>query len=354
MYETVTFEGILERMLERVPDDMDKREGSIIYDALAPAAIELQLMYLELDAVLKETFADTASRTFLLLRAKERGIKPKEATHAVLRGIFTPDALEIAEGARFSCEELNYEVIGKNADRGYNLRCETAGLAGNGTFGKLIPINYIPGLETADLTELLIPGEEETDTETIRKLYFDSFDSQEFGGNKKDYMKKTMEIPGVGAVKVTPVWDGAGTVKLTILDAGCQKASAELLGQVQETIDPVQDGNGDGLAPIGHVVTVDTPQEFPVEVAVQAVYDTGYSFGALHSQMCQAVENYLGQLRAQWQTQEVQVIRAAQIEARLLAIDGIIDVSPVKLNGAEGNISLNEEFIPVAGGVVSW
>ena len=41
MYEEVTYESILERMLEKVPDNMDKREGSIIYDALAPAAVEL-------------------------------------------------------------------------------------------------------------------------------------------------------------------------------------------------------------------------------------------------------------------------------------------------------------------------
>lgn len=64
MYEEVTYEEILERMLERVPDDMDKREGSLIYDALAPAAIELQIMYIELDVILKETFADNASREF--------------------------------------------------------------------------------------------------------------------------------------------------------------------------------------------------------------------------------------------------------------------------------------------------
>ncbi|EOS27671.1 hypothetical protein C806_00118 [Lachnospiraceae bacterium 3-1] len=353
MYEDVTFEDILERMLERVPDDMDKREGSIIYDALAPAAIELQLMYIELDVILKETFADTASREFLLRRAKERGIEPKGATHAVLRGIFTPDTLEIAEGTRFNCEELNYEVVGKNEDRGYNLRCETAGIAGNSIFGRLIPVYYIPGLEIATLTEVLIPGEEETDTEVLRKQYFDSFHSKAFGGNKKDYIEKTYSISGVGAVKVTPVWKGAGTVKLTILNAEYRKASTELLEHVQQEIDPLQDGKGGGLAPIGHTVTVDTPQEYPIEVTVQAVYDTGYSFEALHSQMQQAVENYFGQLREQWEAQEVQIIRVAQIEARLLAIDGIIDLSSVKLNGEVGNISLNKESIPVFGGIIS-
>ena len=42
MYEDITYEVILKRMLDRIPSTMDKREGSIIYDALAPAAIELQ------------------------------------------------------------------------------------------------------------------------------------------------------------------------------------------------------------------------------------------------------------------------------------------------------------------------
>lgn len=118
---------------------------------------------------------------------------------------------------------------------------------GNGIFGRLIPVNYIPGLETADLTELLIPGEEEEDTEILRKRYFDSFHSQAFGGNKKDYMDKTHSIPGVGAVKVAPVWNGAGTVKLTILDAGFRKADRALIEKVQQVIDPLQDGEEMGL-----------------------------------------------------------------------------------------------------------
>jgi uncharacterized phage protein gp47/JayE len=57
VYEDVTYEVILQRMLDRVPDTIDKREGSVIYDALAPAAVELQLMYIELDTILKLAFA---------------------------------------------------------------------------------------------------------------------------------------------------------------------------------------------------------------------------------------------------------------------------------------------------------
>ncbi|WP_338135931.1 hypothetical protein [Paenibacillus thiaminolyticus] len=49
MYENQTFDVILGRMLERVPDDVDKREGSVIYNACAPAAWELASLYAELD-----------------------------------------------------------------------------------------------------------------------------------------------------------------------------------------------------------------------------------------------------------------------------------------------------------------
>ncbi|NLG89960.1 MAG: phage portal protein, partial [Clostridiaceae bacterium] len=35
MFEEQTFEAIMQRMLDRVPNNIDKREGSIIWNALA-------------------------------------------------------------------------------------------------------------------------------------------------------------------------------------------------------------------------------------------------------------------------------------------------------------------------------
>ena len=324
MYEEVTYESILERMLEKVPDNMDKREGSIIYDALAPAAVELQLMYIELDVILKETFADTASRDYLLRRAEERGITPKAATKAILKGVFTPLDIELSEGERFSCDSLNYRVLEKIKAGEYQMQCETEGVSGNGNFGMLIPVNYINGLKTAEPTELLIPGEDEEETESIRQRYFQSFDSQAFGGNKKDYKDKVLSMAGIGAVKVIPVWNGGGTVKLTILDSAYQKVGTALLTKVQQQIDPA-DGDGSGIAPIGHVVTVDTPEN--------------------------AIKGYLEGLRKEWQDKDALVVRIAQIESRLLAIEGIIDVTDTKLNGTEENLIISSEKIPVFGGV---
>ena len=95
MYEHVTYEDILQRMLDKVPNNIDKREGSIVFDALASAAIELQNAYIAIDTILDETFADTASREYLIRRANERGITPKAASNAILKGVFAPSTVDV-------------------------------------------------------------------------------------------------------------------------------------------------------------------------------------------------------------------------------------------------------------------
>lgn len=348
MYENITYELIMNRMLDRVSDQVDKREGSVIWDALAPAAVELQLMYIEFDIILKETFGDTASREYLIRRAKERGITPYPATYALLKGEFN---IDVPIGSRFSLNELNYSVVEQIGTGVFKMECEALGVQGNKYFGDLIPIEYIDGLQTAKLTELLIPGEDEEDTESLRTRYFESFDTKPFGGNQKDYIQKTNSIAGVGSTKVTPIWDGGGTVKLTILNSEFDKASSELVNTVQQEIDPTKDGHGVGIAPIGHIVTVNTAEEIAVNITSNIIFDEGYSFTGQKQNIIDAISAYLLELRKEWANQTNLVVRIAQIETRILAIKGIIDISGTKINGAASNLTLTKYQIPVMGGV---
>lgn len=201
MYEDMTFEYILKRMLSRVPAGIDKREGSVIYDALAPAAAELSQMYIELIYVIKESFADTASRKYLILRANERGLKPKIATHTVAKGCFNKD---ISIGNRFNMDRYNFVVTEKMPVEGhfFKLKCETAGKAPNYCIGKITPIEYINGLTSAEILEILILGEDEEATEDFRKRYMNSFNGETFGGNRAEYTEKINDIQGVGGVKI--------------------------------------------------------------------------------------------------------------------------------------------------------
>lgn len=350
MYEHFTFNIILDRMMERVPNDIDKREGSIIYDALAPAAAELAQMYIELDVILNETFADTAGREYLIRRASERGLTPYPANYAFLRGVFNMD---VPIGTRFSLEDLNYIVAKKiegETQYEYMLQCETVGVIGNKYFGRITPIEYVAGLTSAELTELLIPGEDEEDTEHFRQRYFDSLNAKAYGGNIADYKEKVDAIQGVGGVKVYPVWNGGGTVKLVIINSDYRTPTQELADFVQTTIDPITNsGEGVGVAPIGHTVTVVSVQEEVINVELIIDYDVGYDFDTLKLAIEEVLENYLQELREDWANKTQTIIRVVQIEARLLELNGIIDVHDTKLNGGSGNLILESEVIPIFG-----
>jgi len=140
-----------------------------------------------MDVILNESFADTQSRAFLIKRAAERGITPTESTYAIAKGQFN---INVPIGSRYNLDELNYVVIEKISDGIFKLRCETSGSDANSYLGTLIPIDYINGLQTAAHTEILIPGEDEEETETFRTRYFNSFDRIAFGGNRADYIDK--------------------------------------------------------------------------------------------------------------------------------------------------------------------
>lgn len=396
MYEGITYETILDRMLSRVSNQFDKREGSVIFDTHSPTAIELQILYLELDTILKEAYGDTASREFLIRRCAERGITPYEATQAVLKGEFTPTNIELI-GKRFNIGESNFIAVEKIADGVYKMQCEDAGIIGNQQLGVMLPIEYIDGLETAVLTEVLIPGESEEDTEDLRKRYFDSFSEKAFGGNVQDYLEKTNAIAGVGSTKVTRVWNGdiqpaamipnvkvkawyaeikktvstevlnwlstvytaaeqkklttGGTVLLTIVNSDYGVASDTLIQTVQNTIDPPgQAGNGYGLAPIGHVVSVKGAVGVPIAVKAKITFDTGYSWSNLQNSIDAAIESYLLELRKSWADTSYLIVRVSQIETRLLGISGIIDIDDTQINGSTDNITLGAYEIPIFGG----
>ena len=349
MYESLTFEVLLKRMLDRVSNSLDKREGSIIYDAAAPAANELQNAYINLDIMINEAYADTASRYYLIKRAAERGLLPYSATKAIVKGEFN---IDVPIGARFSLEAFNYIVREKISQGVFQLECEQEGTKPNSYLGTLIPIEYIEGLTKAEITELLIPGEDDEDTEHFRQRYFDSLDSQAFGGNQRDYKEKTEAIAGVGSVKVYPVWNGGGTVKLVITNSENKKPSPTLVEQVQTAIDPVQNqGQGLGIAPIGHVVTVQGVTETAVNITTNITYQEDWNWSAIEGYVNAAIDQYFTDLSAQWAEEEHLIVRISQIESVLLGVTGILDIGGTALNGAEQNLVIDKDSIPIRGTV---
>lgn len=346
--DVMSFDVILKRMLDRIPETVDKREGSVIYDALAPAASELAKAYMECDVIMDETFVDTASLQYLLLRCKERGIAVKEESAAVVQGEFIPITLTLPAGTRFNCESVNYVVTEKISDGKYKLQAETLGSAGNQYGGVLLPIQPVNGLRTAKITGVLIPGEEGDTTDSLRKKYYASVNGEAFGGNIADYIERVNQIAGVGGVHVSPCWNGGGTVKLTIISSDYSAPSEALIEKVQTAIDPeTNHGQGMGLAPIGHTVTVVGVSPKSIFIQTNIVFQSGWRWEDAKSQVAEAARNYFKELAEEWKNANVLTVRIAQLESRILSLSCVLDIADTVLNGNAKNLILESDEIPV-------
>ena len=327
MYENITYELLLARMLEKIKKQnpsIDTREGSVIYNAIAPAAVELQNMYIQLDTVLSETFVDTAGRDSLVLRCAERGIYAEEATYAIRKGIFN---IDVPIGSRFSLNTLNYEVTERISAGTFELRCETAGQQGNTEYGNLIPIEYISGLQSAILSDVLVPGEDEEETDHLRKRYYDSLNAQAFGGNVTDYRERVV-----------------------IIDAAYGVPAGSLTDAVQAAVDPVgSQGQGVGIAPIGHVVTVQGVTGTTVNIKTTLTYQDDWTWEDVRPYVEQEIDAYLGELARDWADIDHIIVRISQIETRLLGLTGIMDIADTSINGRAQNLELGPDSIPVRG-----
>ena len=249
--------------------------------------------------------------------------------------------------------------------------------------------------------ELLIPGDDEEETEAFRQRVLASLQAQAFGGNQADYRAQVMAIPGVGGVKVRPVWNGGirpaefipnaavqswyaanidslpaevaswlqavytaakdkwltvgGAVKLILLAADNTAPTSELIDRVQEVIDPEQNaGEGLGLAPVGHVVQVVGVQAEPVDLELHLTYAPGWDWAAAQSYILAVLDAYFAELAASWPDNEFLIVRISQIESRILSscTAMVADIGGTKINGREANLQLGEDCIPKRGDVV--
>lgn len=355
MYENMTSDRIEKRMLARIPETLDKREGSIIYDATAPASIELAEAYIMARVILRQTFATTADRPYLILRAMEYNMAPYEASAAEVKAIFSQS---VSLGTRFSSDQsgLNYVVsdVIDDALHTYKMTCEMAGAAGNDCIGAVVPIETISGLSSAEITEVITPGEDAEETETFRTRFITALKSKAYGGNGDDYKEKVLAIAGIGGVKVYRCWNGGGTVKTVILASDYSIPGSERVGEVQQMLDPEPQGKGYGIAPIGHTVTVAAATSLPIDISATVFLASGVSVADMQAKIEETLADYLTTLRKTWCNQndrEFLTVRAAIVLSEILGVKNVEDVTDVIINGASDRIQMETDTVPILGTV---
>lgn len=336
------YEAFLQEMLDRVPDDLDKREGSVIYNALAPCAFLCAQQAYMISYMMNLMYADTAEGEWLDRVWHDFGIDRRTATYAV-RQIDTYDSaaapLDVPLNSRFQINDISFVLTERITPGQYQATCEQLGTVGNLYSGSILPTDNINGLGSAALeaTPLVAARDDETDDDYRTRAY-QAVRQAAFGGNIADYEEKVSAIDGVGAVRVFPAHEmgAAGQVGIVIGDTQGRTASQSLV----DTVQALMGTDGDGIAPIGHAVTVKTSADLSVDVAAAVQVRTGSSFETIQSVVEQAIADYIEAVGFTDPTVFYAKLQAAILDSH----SDIMDIGAVTINGEDHNLAVEKTF----------
>ncbi|NWL89558.1 Baseplate J family protein [Paenibacillus sp. 79R4] len=357
-----TEDEIMQRMLDRVPADIDKSEGSFIWDAQAPVAFLLSEAAIWGQQVLERGFASTAFGEYLDLRVEEHGLTRRTAVAAVgtvqfigTPGKIVPSGTGVATPADEVSGESSIEYVTTAEvtlnDEGEGtapIRASTPGKYGNVPAGVIdVMLTPISGISAVTNPAATSGGADIESDESLLERFYSRVRNQGTSGNKAQYIQWANEVPGVGGVQVSSLWKGPGTVGIYLLDMDKRAASPEIVQNAQEYIDPTMDGQGEGQAPAGPVVTIMAAEEVPINIAVQLTLAAGATLNDVKAQIESGITAYLKQLAF-----ADPLVRYTRIAAVLLDIPPIIDYTDLKVNGAvDTNIQIVAGKVAVLGAV---
>ncbi len=361
-----TFEIILQRMLDAVPPDLDKSEGSFIYDALVPVAAELAQAAIWAQEVLRRGFAQTAASTvpgeiteYLDRRAEEHGLTRKPAVKATGQVTFTgtpgtviPAGTQVSTVGSEAAPAIFFATksdatIGTGGTVTVDIEAVEAGASGNVAAGTITMLAQpVAGVTAVTNMAATSGGVDTEDDASLLARLLAKVRNPGTSGNKVDYINWALEVSGVGGVQVIPLWNGAGTVKVVLLGTDKKPAGADVVQAVQNYIAPTP-GTGEGKAPIGASVTVVAATAVAINVSATVVLIGTKTLQEVQAAFEKALDDYLASIAFASDP----TVRYVKIGSLLLDTEGVQDYSSLLVNNGTANVVINSGEVAVRGTV---
>lgn len=342
----ITESQIHEKMLKMAPQGVDTSEGHMYWDHTKPTArVAGELVEYTLPLTLMLTFPQFAIGPFLELHGEPIGVDRKAAVHATTLETFIADEGTIIpegnivltlgdeheESVRYSIQKGG--IVDSSGEITLPIKAVEAGLHGNVPPNTIVGIDKpIKGLKRLYNPEAVTDGAAIEDDESYRERILERNRNKPLSGAKSDYVRWAKEVDGVGDVIVQPLWAGPKTVRVLITDRNRQIATQQLIEEVKNYIDPV-DGMGEGKAPIGAHVTIDTITPVPISIKVKLVLEKGYKIKEVLNLLEDNINSYFS---------DESIIKYALVGATITRTEGISDYENLLLNDATTNIALAE------------
>ncbi|PRR70929.1 baseplate J/gp47 family protein [Clostridium thermopalmarium] len=340
---------ILNRMLDKVPNDLNKLEGSFLFDALSPISCELAEAKIQLDEILNRVFAVTAAKygysEELDKKAEEYGIYRKGGTKATGEIIFDGvdntvipkgTIVQTSNGLQFETTEEKIIINGSATVKIEAMEIGEKYNVPSGTITQL-PIQLVGIRSINNINPTTGGTENESDAELLQRLLL-KIQSPVTSGNPNHYKQWALEVDGVGKVKVFPLYDGNGTVKIVLIDSNKKAPSEELINNVFNHIEDVR--------PIGPKITVVGGIEKQINITSKVILANGFNIGQVQEEFIKLLDEYLKDIAF-----ELSYVSIARIGNLLLNTPGVLDYTELKINNFSVNVGLSDEEIPVLGTV---
>jgi uncharacterized phage protein gp47/JayE len=320
--------------LRRLSDHADY-EGSFSRDVINANSVEFENTYAEMRLMMEASFASTAWGDYLTARCAEFGVDRKAAVRAKgavtftgTQGAIVPvgSIVAVKGGVQFTTDKaVTLDGGGKGTVK---VTCAETGTRGNVQEHTItaIPIS-IAGVTGVDNDSATQDGAEEETDEELFKRYYVIVRTPATSGNKYHYYNWAMSIAGIGACRVVSIWNGAGTVKVIVVNAQMQPAGSDLIKTVADYIESVR--------PIGADVTVVSPVPKAVNITVDIL-------GTADKEILKdAVNRFIASKNL-----DLRYISTAQV-GKILMEQNVADYRNLRLNGGETVTATDAELLSV-------
>ena len=343
MYENITPESIKASILAEI-SDLDIREGSYVNNLISPAAYKIWEYYQALNAVIPIAFVDETSGEYIDKRCADYGIVRKPGTKA--KAIMTLTGTEgtiIPKGKVFLTEsglefttteevtlsgETTVEAEAEEVGERYNVEADTITRQFSATYG----LNTFTNSAAEGGTD------SESDEALVARLY-DFLQLPATSGNAYHYRQWAKEVNGVGEAKVFPLWNGAGTVKVVIVDQSFNPAEEDVVTACADYIEKNR--------PIGAEVTVVSATKLTVSISATVKISGNTSKERVEQDFLEKVHQYIKDVA--FVGKELIYNR---ISALLMEVDGVSDYTALTLNGKTQSVALTDDQVPIIETVV--
>ena len=347
-FENMTPEVIREAIIENTGSSVSTQEGSFASDMAAPVALEMSKVYGEIDKTLDIMFVEgdeSAGGEYLDRRASEFGIQRKPGIKATGAVTFTGSngttvrAGTIAttgDGLRYVTDS---DVMIAPDTATVNVTATDVGVAYNVPAGEVSRMHRnLVGVQSVTNAEPIMGGQDTETDEALRERLLIRMRTPATSGNIYHYMQWALEVPGVGAAKITPLQYGNGTVGILIVGNNKEPVAPEVVAACLAHIETER--------PIGASPTVASAVGLGIAVTASVHLSGGASLSDVQAKFAGLLQEHLESIAFVDYT-----LSYNRVSFLLMSVEGVLDYASLLINGDDENITIADNEVPVLQGV---